>query len=139
MSAIAGVPTEDFAKIGIPIRAELFKQDTIYTEASVMPSYIAGEDSLQRLIDSKRNSLLAEGETSDGIYEVTVSIVVEKDGTVRYKSAHLSCGEQWVDRKAFQIFDAYGVPRWHPGLINGEPVRVRIYRTVTFNRPATAH
>ena len=133
--AVSGVSTKDFIVLGKPVPAAQQGKDTIYTEADVMPVYIAGEDSLQRLIDSKRTRLLDEGEKSDGVYVIKVSIVVEKNGVPEYTRVEESCGNWAADRIAQNMFRSYYKPRWHPGLINGEPVRVRIYRTVIFDCP----
>ena len=142
MKPIPGVSTNDFCLIGKPILAELAGEDTIYTEADVMPSILLGEDSLQRFIDSKRNLLLEEGQASDGTYEVEVSVVIEKDGSIWYTRVINSCGEGWIDKKAerviesfFNIYNRTLPPPCTPGSIKGEPVRVRIFRTVVFSRP----
>lgn len=138
MPAVQGVPTKDFMVLGKPIWEGLNERDvkdSIYTEADVMPMYIAGEDSLQRYIDSRRKVFLEEGEQSSGIYEVKVAIVVERNGIPRYARVKESCGNRRVDKAAVRMFCSDN-SLWHPGLINCEPVCVEVYRTVIFDRPA---
>lgn len=142
MPALEGASTVGFVLLGKPVLAELSGKDTIYTEADVMPVFVEGEDSLQRYMDSRRNCLLGEGEEADGEYEVTVSLVVETSGTVRYTRLVNPTGVDWIDRKVLTLFQTnlnhQQFLRWTPGSINGQPVRVRIFKTLRLSRPKSS-
>lgn len=139
MPAVDGASTEGFMIIGKPILAEYYGQDTIYSaeDVDVLPTYLEGEAALQELIDSKRTSLLKDGDEIIGTYELEVAIVVETDGSSRHTRLIQSSGNRWVDRRAENVFwePMYGKVRWTPGLVNGKPVRTRIVRTVVFAHP----
>lgn len=139
MPAAAGASTEGFMIIGKPIHAECLDKDTIYSaeDVDVQPTYLEGEAALQELIDSKRRLLLKDGDEIIGTYELQVAIIVEADGSSFYTRVLQSSGNHWVDIRAGNIFwePRVGKVRWTPGLVNGNPVRTRIIRTVVFDRP----
>jgi len=61
--------------------------------------------------------------------DVKINFIVEKDGTLTNFTVEQSICDDF-DAEAIRIF--HQMPKWKPGLLNGEPIRQRISFTVTF-------
>ena len=76
-------------------------------------------------------------EAVDGHIEgrVMVSFVVEKDGSISNAEVKRSIHEL-LDKEALRVVSA--MPKWKPGMENGQPVRARFNIPVTFEIPKPA-
>lgn len=66
---------------------------------------------------------------------VMVSFVVEKDGSISNAEVERSINEL-LDKEALRVVSA--MPKWKPGMKNGQPVRARFHIPVRFEIPKPA-
>lgn len=90
------------------------------------PSFHGGEELLQAYLRSK---LLHTNVSGKG--DVVVSFMVDKKGNIYQAEITQSAGST-LDTAAFNIVT--GMPRWSPGLTNGEPVDKPAKVTVHFDK-----
>ena len=102
--------------------------NTIHDTAEQMPSYPGGSGGLMSFISSHlKYPLVAEENGIQG--RVIVSFVVEKDGSI--SNVKISKGvDPSLDREAMRVINS--MPRWTPGKIKGQPVRVKYTVPVNF-------
>ena len=76
-------------------------------------------------------------EAVDGHIEgrVVVSFVVEKDDSISNAEVKRSIHES-LDKEALRVVNA--MPKWKPGMENGQPVRARFHIPVSFKIPKPA-
>ena len=102
--------------------------NTIHDTAEQMPSYPGGSGGLMSFISSHlKYPLVAEENGIQG--RVIVSFVVEKDGSI--SNVKIAKGvDPSLDREAMRVINS--MPRWTPGKIKGQPVRVKYTVPVNF-------
>ncbi len=115
---VAGDPLED-----------VFPEDgKIYTVVNQQPDFPGGEDSLMAFI--KKNLKYPAFAKENGIQgRVTLSFVVEKDGSISNIEILRSPAEE-LSQEAIRIVKS--MPKWKPGVLKGENVRVKYVLPVTF-------
>ena len=102
--------------------------NTIHDTAEQMPSYPGGSGGLMSFISSHlKYPVVAEENGIQG--RVIVSFVVEKDGSI--SNVKIAKGvDPSLDREAMRVINS--MPRWTPGKIKGQPVRVKYTVPVNF-------
>ncbi len=113
----------------VSTKATVSSSDKIYTATEKMPVFPGGPAALKKYLEENvAYPQSARGEQGC----VIVSFVVEKDGTVSnakvWRSVHPD-----LDAEALRVVES--MPKWRPGLHNGEVVRVKYNVPVTFLRP----
>lgn len=101
---------------------------TTYDVADVMPEYPGG---MKALIDflSQNVSYPAEAKQRGEQGRVIVSFVVDATGTVCEATVKRSVTPT-LDEEALRVVRA--MPRWKPGTVDGQPVRVRFSIPISF-------
>lgn len=102
--------------------------DSIYEMVEVEPMFPGGLDSLMNFIAYNLRYLATpEGKIIQG--RVTVSFVVEKDGSVGVVKEERSPSKE-LSKEALRLVQSF--PKWTPGKNKGKPVRVRYIIPITF-------
>ena len=101
----------------------------IYQRVEVMPEFPGGMDMLLEYLS--RNIKYPKIALDQGIQgKVVVEFIVNKDGSIVdpkvVRSLHPLC-----DAEAIRVIKA--MPKWKPGKVNGEPVRVKYSMQISFN------
>ncbi len=104
------------------------QQTEILTEAQEMPSFDGGMDALISYMTE--NVKYPESAKEAGtVGKVFVSFVVEKDGTI--SNAEIVKGASSdLDDEALRVVES--MPKWNPGSVDGELVRVRMTLPISF-------
>ena len=101
-----------------------------------MPEFPGGEKAMMQWI---AQNIQYPKEAIDGHIEgrVVVSFIVEKDGSISNAEVKRSIHES-LDKEALRVVNA--MPKWKPGMENGQPVRARFHIPVSFKlqKPAKA-
>jgi TonB family protein len=127
------LPVRDYNEIGYHFCFDLVKESTneenkIYDVVEQMPQYPGGKDKLmQYLAMSIRYPKEAEMAGIQG--RVISSFIVEKDGSLTGARIEKSVDKS-LDAEALRIINE--MPKWTPGMQNGEPVRVKYLVPITF-------
>lgn len=101
--------------------------EPIYDAANEMPSFPGGSSSIQAWI---KEHLQITDEIKDwGVGRVMVKFVVEKDGTITNAEMMFPMHPA-IDKEATRVIES--MPKWNPGRINGQPVRVKYKLPVIF-------
>ena len=101
--------------------------EPIYDTANEMPSFPGGSSSIQAWI---KEHLQITDEIKDlGVGRVMVKFVVEKDGTITNAEMMFPMHPA-IDKEATRVIES--MPKWNPGRINGQPVRVKYELPVIF-------
>lgn len=105
------------------------KQDSkVYTEVDVMPVYPGGIEALKAYISENLNyPEEANSQKLEG--KVFVSFVVSDDGSVTDAKIERSVN-MLLDNEALRVVNS--LPKWSPGMKDGENVNVRFTLPVTF-------
>lgn len=128
----------DYNEIGYHFCFDLVKEDTneenkIYDVVEQMPQYPGGKDKLtQYLAMSIRYPKEAEMAGMQG--RVIGSFIVEKDGSLTGARIEKSVDKS-LDAEALRIINE--MPKWTPGMQDGEPVRVKCLVPITFRVSGT--
>ena len=136
-SSIRYVEEEDDATVGkapsqAELETELYKEvetpDKIYDNVEVMPEYPGGYMAMVRYITrDMKYPMAAQKNGTQG--KVVVGFVVDRDGSII--NAHVLIGlDSVLDEEALRIIKS--MPRWTPGKLNGNPVRVNYKIPITF-------
>lgn len=136
-SSIPYVEEEDDATAGkapsqAELETELYKEvenpDKIYDNVEVMPEYPGGYIAMVRYItQNMKYPMAAQKNGTQG--KVVVGFVVDRDGSII--NAHVLIGlDSVLDEEALRIIKS--MPRWTPGKLNGNPVRVNYKIPITF-------
>ena len=132
------LPVRDYNEIGYHFCFDLVKESTneenkIYDVVEQMPQYPGGKDKLmQYLAMSIRYPKEAEMAGMQG--RVIGSFIVEKDGSLTGARIEKSVDKS-LDAEALRIINE--MPKWTPGMQNGEPVRVKYLVPITFRISGT--
>ena len=99
-----------------------------------MPEFPGGQKAMMQWI---AQNIQYPKEAVDGHIEgrVVVSFVVEKDGSISNAEVKRSIHES-LDKEALRVVNA--MPKWKPGMENGQPVRARFHIPVSFKIPKPA-
>ena len=104
------------------------KKDTIYIGSEQLPEFPDGEQALMDFI--KKNQKYPASALEKGIQgRVTLSFVVEKDGSISNIEVMRSPAEE-LTQEAIRVVKK--LPKFIPGKMNGEPVRVKYVLPFTF-------
>ena len=121
-------------RIEKPLAGEVMAPDPIFYQADEPPTFPGGEDELLKfIIDNLRYPMTAAEQSIGGV--VFVTFIVETDGAIfnPYVSKGIGGG---CDEEALRIVGL--MPKWNPGKIKGNPVRVQyevpIYFDIEKNR-----
>ena len=136
-SSIPYVEEEDDATAGkapsqAELETELYKEvetpDKIYDNVEVMPEYPGGYIAMVRYItQNMKYPMAAQKNGTQG--KVVVGFVVDRDGSII--NAHVLIGlDSVLDEEALRIIKS--MPRWTPGKLNGNPVRVNYKIPIPF-------
>ena len=110
------------------IKFNVVDNDTIYDIVEVMPEYPGGMDMMMKYFSE--NIKYPEEAKEKGISgKVFISFVIEKDGSVTEVKVLRSIGGG-CDEEALRVVKA--MPKWKPGLVKGQPVRVHYNLPITF-------
>ncbi|MCR5578012.1 MAG: TonB family protein [Prevotella sp.] len=132
------LPVRDYNEIGYHFCFDLVKESTneenkIYDVVEQMPQYPGGKDKLmQYLAMSIRYPKEAEMAGIQG--RIISSFIVEKDGSLTGARIEKSVDKS-LDAEALRIINE--MPKWTPGMQNGEPVRVKYLVPITFRISGT--
>ena len=132
------LPVRDYNEIGYHFCFDLVKEGTneenkIYDVVEQMPQYPGGKDKLtQYLAMSIRYPKEAEMAGMQG--RVIGSFIVEKDGSLTGARIEKSVDKS-LDTEALRIINE--MPKWTPGMQDGEPVRVKCLVPITFRVSGT--
>lgn len=109
--------------------ADMQPVDTsVHDEVDVMPGFPGGTNGLmQYLAKNLKYPLVCEENGIEG--RVTVSFIVEKDGSVSDVNVVKSVNPA-LDKEAKRLVNS--MPKWSPGKIGGKPVRVKYSIPVNF-------
>ena len=102
---------------------------TIYTTVDKFPVLITKEkiykvDELNEFIEQNK---VFPVDPDDCIGRIIISIIVEKDGTIKYKDYILKLCPDF-DKSSMNVVDL--MKNWKPGIKNGKRVRTKINLTV---------
>ena len=108
---------------------DVFPEDgKIYTVVNQQPDFPGGEAAIMAFI--KKNLKYPASASENGIQgRVTLSFVVEKDGSISNIEILRSPAEE-LSQEAIRIVKS--MPKWKPGVLKGEKVRVKYVLPVTF-------
>lgn len=121
------------ARLKAELEAELHKEaatdpDKVYDKVEVMPEFPGGMTAVMRFISA--NLEYPKESQENGVQgKVIVQFVVGTDGSI--SNAHVIKGvDSQLDKEALRVINA--MPRWKPGILNGESVRVKCTLPITF-------
>ena len=96
-----------------------------------MPEFPGGSQKLLEYL--KENTHYPEIAEKNGVQgRVVVTFVVEKDGSIT-EAKIVKSVDQSLDEEAFRVVKS--MPKWKPGMCNGEPTRVKYTVPITFRLP----
>ena len=113
------------AKIKKHVHQKKHNDENIYEVVEQMPSFPGGQEALMTYIN--HNIKYPEEDCGQG--RVTVSFIVEKDGSITNATIRRSVDSAF-DREALRVISS--MPKWIPGKNNGRNVRVRFNVPVQF-------
>ena len=104
-------------------------KDSVILRVEQMPEFPGGQEALYKFISD--NILYPKDARENDIKgKVVVQFIVEKDGSVQNVEV-VSGVHPLLDEEALRIVKL--LPSFKPGMVNGEPVRVRMKLPITFN------
>ena len=96
-----------------------------------MPEFPGGSQKLLEYL--KENTHYPEIAEKNGVQgRVVVTFVVEKDSSIT-EAKIVKSVDQSLDEEAFRVVKS--MPKWKPGMCNGEPTRVKYNVPITFRLP----
>ena len=113
------------AKIKKHVHQKKHNEEKVYEVVEQMPSFPGGQEALMTYIN--HNIKYPEEDCGQG--RVTVSFIVEKDGSITNATIRRSVDPAF-DREALRVISS--MPKWIPGKNNGRKVRVRFNVPVQF-------
>jgi protein TonB len=103
-------------------------EETIYDFAEPEPSFPGGQAALIEFL-TKNTVYPAEAKEMELEGKCYVQFVVEKDGTctnfILVKGSH-----DILDKEALRVVKS--MPKWEPGMVQGQPVRVKMIIPIIF-------
>lgn len=113
------------AKIKKHVHQKKHNEEKVYEVVEQMPFFPGGQEALMTYIN--HNIKYPEEDCGQG--RVTVSFIVEKDGSITNATIRRSVDPAF-DREALRVISS--MPKWIPGKNNGRKVRVRFNVPVQF-------
>lgn len=111
-----------------PFEGEEPEKDQVFTVVEQLPEFPGGEAALTEYIKKNiRYSVIAS--ESDIIGRVTLSFIIEKDGSISNIEVMRSPAEE-LTNEAIRLVKS--MPKWKPGKQRGKEVRVRYVIPITF-------
>ena len=109
--------------------SQLVDGEVVYKVVDQMPSFPGGNQALFRYLqENLKYPSIAQANGIQG--RTLVSFVVEKDGSITDVQVVRSAGDPSLDREAVRIIRT--MPRWRPGKIQGQEVRVQYTVPINF-------
>lgn len=103
--------------------------DSVILRVEQMPEFPGGQEALYKFISD--NILYPKDARENDIKgKVVVQFIVEKDGSVQNVEV-VSGVHPLLDEEALRVVKL--LPSFKPGMVNGEPVQVRMKLPITFN------
>jgi protein TonB len=107
----------------------IFKTDTIFKNPQISASYPGGEKEWQKYLNKNLDmSIGSDNNAPEGIHEVTVRFIVNKDGDICSVRAETKFG-YGIEEEIIRVIKKS--KNWNPALINGIPVIS--YKRLTVN------
>lgn len=104
-------------------------KDAVFVKVERMPSYPGGQKALFKFLsENVHYPKAAQKKRIEG--RVICQFVIEKDGTVTDVQVVTSGGHPSLDKEAVRVLKL--MPKWKPGIQDGQPVRVRYTVPVNF-------
>lgn len=113
---------------GFHFPAEVVDNDTVFQIVDEMPQYPGGEEALMKYA-AENIKYPQEAKDKNIAGRVFVSFVVEKDGSVNEVKVMRGIGGG-CDEEAVRVIKS--MPKWQPGKMKGEPVRVSYMMPINF-------
>ena len=108
----------------------VFSSDTtIYAIVNQMPEFPGGQ---QALFDYLSKNIRYPDKANGAQGRVIVTFVVEQDGSISNVVIAKSSGNKWLDQEGIRLIKS--MPKWKPGRLKGEIVRVKYSVPITFSR-----
>lgn len=109
--------------------SQLVDGEVVYKVVDQNPSFPGGNQALFRYLqENLKYPSIAQANGIQG--RTLVSFVVEKDGSITNAQVVRSAGDPSLDREAVRIIRT--MPRWRPGKIQGQEVRVQYTVPINF-------
>lgn len=109
--------------------SQLVAGEVVYKVVDQMPSFPGGNQALfSYLQENLKYPAVAQANGIQG--RTLVTFVVEKDGSITNAQVVRSAGDPSLDREAVRIIRT--MPRWRPGKIQGQTVRVQYTVPINF-------
>lgn len=113
----------------IVIATQQPKDDVVFIVVDQMPEFPGGVDALIRFLNENvKYPEVAKANKIEG--RVMCQFVVDKDGTITDIVVVKSGGDPSLDKEAVRVLRT--MPKWKPGRMKGEPVRVKYTIPVNF-------
>jgi protein TonB len=101
---------------------------TVYTTAEQMPSFPGGKDALSKYM--RKHLRYPKSAMKNAVHgKVVVRFVVEADGSITHAEI-ISSLDSACDKEALRV--VRGMPKWDPGMQNGNFVAVYYNLPITF-------
>ena len=117
----AQVPTNDSLVIST--------DTTIHAIVNQMPEFPGGQ---QALFDYLANNIRYPDKANGAQGRVIITFVVEQDGSISNVVIAKSSGNKWLDQEGIRLIKS--MPKWKPGVLKGEIVRVKYSVPITFSK-----
>lgn len=129
------VVAETFDDVAMPVMDEGDERVYHWGNVEQAPTFPGGKEAMDRYIERTMHyPEKALAERKEGA--LFFSFIVEKDGTLN--TVKLEKGvESSLDQEGMRLL--MHMPKWHPGLHNGDPVRVHYEMPVVFTLPPESH
>ncbi len=122
------ISTTEDANLDVPQ-----SNDSIYGagDVEVMPEFPGGNEAMMKFI--QENTVYPENAKKNGIGGRTfVSFTIEKDGSITDVKVLRGCDKE-CDAEALRVVKS--MPKWKPGKVKGQPVRVNFTMPFVFKAP----
>ncbi len=104
-------------------------KESVYDQVEVKPEFPGGMSALVKYLQENiKYPSAALAEKAQG--KAFVRFVVEKDGSITNTEIIKSTGNIYLDKEALRV--ASNMPKWKPGMQQGNPVRVFFMLPVSF-------
>jgi len=110
-------------------KEELYTESRIYIKPDTLPEFPGGIDSLFSYLKQEKN-YPEKAKANDIGGMVKINFVIEKDGSVSNSMILDSLG-YGCDEETIRIIST--MPKWEPGLMNGQPARSLLSLNLDFN------
>ena len=105
------------------------RKDAVFVKVERMPSYPGGQKALFKFLsENVHYPKAAQKKKIEG--RVICQFVVDRDGTIEDVQVVTSGGHPSLDKEAVRVLKL--MPKWKPGIQDGQPVRVRYTVPVNF-------